>query len=498
MPAKNALAQVAGERGVSREQAVRDLLAAHLAEQEARPEEERLSHISTVLQYPPAPPGREPDGRRRLGLRLDEGVVERCRQLGLRLPGQSPHRALRDYGSRPLTDAVVTAISRVQPFLDDGLHDLPVHLRHREAWGLWRLTVAATLTPAELQELLVHPDDDPVNVVLREEDVAWHHPWRFQVALHLTRRLLTGGDAETNRRMLWDQTGAFRLLQSDFENHTDFDHRFLTGLRWPDAALSGRGGAVVWRAKRKVALDGLAQWMATPGSRPVTVDPPGWDLTMPAGWRAHVFRADLPLPTRVRDDLDHGHVVTIPAGSSTVAWPYTVTGSLVAGFAEIAAGAGRLQPVQLAELAMVTTEDLGRHPRMSAETAHHLGFITESERAELTAEAADRTSAEIARVLTAATRRDQTVRAELQSAVGDPPLFARLARRAGLSCFLSHPTWTWHMHSIPDTLAGGADPAQLRWLGQGLRQAYRLSLDGDMRMAGQRGYGLGQPQIRTV
>ncbi len=140
--------------------------------------------------------------------------------------------AFRDYGARPLTDAVVTAIARVEPFVDDGLDGLPPLLTQRAAHGLWQLTVAATLRRAE-QRVLHDPRDETASV-LREGDAAWHAPWRFAVALHLARELLTGPHAEANLAMVTEQTAAeFGLLRSDLELTTDFDHPLLQGAPAP-------------------------------------------------------------------------------------------------------------------------------------------------------------------------------------------------------------------------------------------------------------------------
>jgi hypothetical protein len=145
----DALAVVAARRGISRDEAVRQVLGEHIELQENREPGDRLTHISTVLRYP-APPRwrRDPRADRSLRLRLVPGLIPRARAMSLRLPGQSL-RAHRDYQARLLTDAVVTAIAVQEPFTDEFLEGLLPLLRHRAAVGLWQLAVAATSTAPE-------------------------------------------------------------------------------------------------------------------------------------------------------------------------------------------------------------------------------------------------------------------------------------------------------------------------------------------------------------
>lgn len=152
--ALEALAAVMTRRGTSRDETVRQLLAEHVELQEGRDSDDRLTHISTVLRYPP-PPRWRGDPRRDwpLRLRAPAGLLERARAVSLRLPGQY-QRAHRDYQGRMLTDAVTTAVAVAEPCTDDFLNGLLPVLRHRAALGLWRLTTAATSTKPE-KELLI-------------------------------------------------------------------------------------------------------------------------------------------------------------------------------------------------------------------------------------------------------------------------------------------------------------------------------------------------------
>ncbi len=147
--ALEALAVVAARRGVSRDEAVRQVLSKHVELQEIREPADRLTHISAVLRYPAPPRWRgDPRTDRSLRLRLVPGMIARARAVSLRLPGQSL-RAHRDYQSRLLTDAVMTAIAVQEPFADEFLEGLLPLLRHGAAIGLWQLVVAATSTTPE-------------------------------------------------------------------------------------------------------------------------------------------------------------------------------------------------------------------------------------------------------------------------------------------------------------------------------------------------------------
>lgn len=199
--AADALAAAATKLGTSREVAARLVLAEHLAAQRDRSIDDRLVHISTVLRFPPAPLPEKPDPRVRLPLRLDPGVDEEFVELAFRLPGQPRRQGHRDYGARPLADALVTAVALREPFEVEGLEGLPSVLRWCEAIGLWRLVVAATRTAPELQIL---KEESALSARLREQGgTVWHAPWRFEVALAMARRLLRPGvDVEKNLSLL--------------------------------------------------------------------------------------------------------------------------------------------------------------------------------------------------------------------------------------------------------------------------------------------------------
>lgn len=487
------LEALARARGVSQPEVVRALLREHVAAQSQVPEEHRLTHVSTVLRFPPPPAYRgDDDGRRRLAPRLEPGLAAAAVSMSLRLPGQPARRGFRDYAPRPLTDAVTTAIARVMPYVDEGLEGLPPLLRHREALGLWRLVVAATLTRAE-QRALLTASPGPAAVVLREEDVAWHDPWRFEVARHLAVGLLAGEKEADGRRMLWDQGEEFDRLRHDLER-SDLDHPLLEGLTWPANDLQGRGGAAVWRAERVLSLERLAKWMTTGGGAgTVAVDPPGWMLQGPSEWLGMRFRHGDALPAQQQADLTSGRILRVTYGSRSVLWPYDAAGGPVAGFSDVLAGAGDMSPAEAVELVLVTADDIGTYPFVPASTACTLGFISDGERDSLVADAEAQIRAEIADVLRRAARVDPADRAALTAAKGDLARFERLARRLHLRCWFARPSWRWEVESLQAALADGASAAQLRWLAEATRGTRAWALERSMREASNRAFWQGGP-----
>jgi rRNA-processing protein FCF1 len=78
----DALEKIKVARGVSRDEAVRQLVEEHVVAQEGRAPDERLTHISTVLRYPPPPRlTTDRDLARRLRVRLSSAVVVRAREV---------------------------------------------------------------------------------------------------------------------------------------------------------------------------------------------------------------------------------------------------------------------------------------------------------------------------------------------------------------------------------------------------------------------------------
>lgn len=327
-------------RGVSRDEALRQILGEHVAEQEAREPDERRAHISTMLRYPASPRGRlVPRTEQPVRLRLDPGVLERARAVSLRLPGQS-RRAHRDYQARLLTDAVMTAIAVREPFTDAFLDNLFPLLRHKAVLGFWRLVVAVSSTPPELAVcdmaeairrcVNVSPRELTTSehrLLLVEEALAeesWHAPERFMIATNLARVCLNGQGAERQEWVLYEQGKEWNRQRLGLRRSRD-KSRWFVGVQGVD--WSGRGGAAVWRAERSVELGDFEDWlMSSPredGSRSRVVTPPDWSVRMPAGWHACVLPTNRELPARFSEWIEAGRVmlIPIPSRNKQVVWP---------------------------------------------------------------------------------------------------------------------------------------------------------------------------------
>jgi hypothetical protein len=362
--AVEALGRIVARRRVSRDEALRQILGEHVADQETCDPDDRLTHISTVLRYPAPPRGRQqPRTDLPVRLRLDPGMIERVRAVSLLLPGQS-RRAYRDYQARLLTDAVMTAIAVRERFTDEFLDDLLPLLRHRAVFGFWRLVVAVSSTPSELavcdlaetirsesgsREL--RPSEQ--RLLLVEEALAeesWHAPERFVIAANLARVGLSGPGAEREERVLYEQGKEWNGQRLDLRRAPK--SRWFVGVQGTD--WSGRGGAAVWRAERRVEVGDFEDWlMSQPGEdkpRSCVVSPPGWSVEMPAGWQACVLPTNREVPARFRQWTEAGRVmlIQIPSRNKQVVWPLQPRcASPVPGVEPLVAIARELRPEQI-------------------------------------------------------------------------------------------------------------------------------------------------------
>ena len=359
----DALKAIAARRGVSRDEAVRQVLAEHVDAQEACEPEARLTHISTVLRYPqPAPKDERMD--RPLRLRLSVGMADRARAVSLMLPGQH-RRAHKDYQARALTDAVVTAIAVREPFTDDVLDGLLPLLRHKAALGLWHLVVAATSSGQELalHDAALHirevpaarrsPEDERRLLVAEalEEDVSWHSRYRFEVAKRIADESLRGEDAVAFEEMLFAQKKTWGDQRYELRISRQAGEWF-DGV--PNVDVIGRGATAVWRAQRKVELEDFEHWLNNGpddhhGRRRV-LQPPGWSVSVPAGWRGEMLPRGGELPARVAEWVAASTVLVLPLGGRDVVWPLRCGhDSPVEGVEPLVAAARRRKPQERVE-----------------------------------------------------------------------------------------------------------------------------------------------------
>ncbi|MFF8932334.1 hypothetical protein ACF1AO_34285 [Streptomyces longwoodensis] len=514
-----ALDRVAARWGTSRDATARRLLSEHVQAQEDRAPDDRLTHISTVLRYPPlgkrAP---APRTARPLRLRAQPDLLERARAVSLRLPGQYA-RGHRDYQARTLTDAVMTAIATAEPIVDDFLEGLLPLLRQRAALGLWRLATAATATGPEREALNAArkaaedgwplevsaedfdgPDDEVparmrrVQLVARilEEDVAWHAPGRFEVAANLARSSLTGPGAEDVEILLYEQAEDWQELYQD-TLHADRERKkqLLAGtFEYYD--FTGRGGTAVWRAERRVEQQDFETWLTsqptgTAAARLIT--PPGWMLRKPESWHAHMpdhpaGEGDLPQP--YEQWVAQGKVLCFPSQGRRVFWPLTPHPKApgwtpVPGIEPVIAAAGHLRPDQLSAFIEAVFIDWAHEfeddvsgqitLRLPVDRAVEFGLLTlEDQHAHM---AAARTQTlQLMDAIIEEFRQDDPLDVDrieqLCKARGRSQEFGRLAReydaRIGSKFRTVRPSWPWPGGSVAHTLLSGSSPRLLQCL----------------------------------
>ncbi|MCW2674077.1 MAG: hypothetical protein JWP14_2666 [Frankiales bacterium] len=482
--------------GVSRDAALREAIADFVERQQPLNEEARLTHLTTVLRYPPMPLGRgTPDPRAHLRFRIDPEQREAASELGLRLPGQSGRHGHHHYAARPLTDAVMTATYEAEPFVVSGLEGLPQVLTRRVADGLWRLTVAATLTAAETQALWRSGGSD-LPVVLTEEEVAWHHPWRFAVAHRILKTLLLDDDAAEWMDMLESQTGQYRSLLAELQRRDPAAGWLQDGLRGLDthrSSVEGRGGTAVWRADRELEMTRITAWLADPESTStLSLETPEWSLRWPDEWTKACLSLGAPIPPELDAAVASGKVSVVTSGSRLVFWPLTAGGHPVEQFAACLHAGQDLAPARLAEVVLLDHEELPT-PRLPAATAHDFGLITEEERDDLVATAAASNASMIASTMRrAAERLDADELAELSAVVDQPRRFVTVANRHHLHCWYYNDWWLWPMRSVVDGIRGGHSSARIGALTEAFISITTRELEMAMTNAWHRAFWLGR------
>ncbi|WP_141746656.1 hypothetical protein [Streptomyces sp. LUP30] len=505
----DALTAVMARHGTSRDAIVRRLLAEHVERQEQTNPDDRLTHVSTVLRYPPPPRWRkDPRQDRPLRLRASPDLLERARGVSLVLPGQY-QRAFRDYQSRALTDAVMTAICVDEPFTDEFLNGLLPLLHHRAARNLWRLAtaglctgperalleaaVAVRETTAGTPETALDPDTRHLLAVVNalEKDVAWHSPARFQVAANIARELLTGPQAEANERLLQEEGEDWDDLYLDTlyadEDRQDHLQQGTTSYDW-----SGRGGGAVWRAERQVSLDKLGDWLTAriqTDADQYVVRPPGWVLARPPGWHALVPDPTHPgrLPQPYATWTDEGRALAFPYRNKQAVWPlqHQPNGpgfEPVPGAEALLAPATGLKPEQLLsyiEALLVDwnhqfdTEDdpdLRLALDVPVGPAYDFGLISDEERWRAMAEARTATLDSMDEVIALLTDGDcdEEDLQYLRQARGNVRQFthaaARLDSSIGARFRVHKATWRWPGLSVADEFLAGTSTDLVQWL----------------------------------
>jgi hypothetical protein len=425
--------------------------------------------------------------------------------VSLRLPGQSL-RAHRDYQTRLLTDAVMTAIAVQEPFADEFLAGLLPLLRHRATVGLWQLAVAATSTApenairdaAEEARSQVGGPGTPLGAEeaaarrrlllvaeALDEEVAWHSSVRFQVAANIARDMLSGANASANERLLYEQRAEWNEIRLDLLGGGVARARCLretTGWDW-----SGRGGSAVWRAERRVEVQDFEDWLIN-GSKvgPVErqVRPPGWTVRVPDTWQAHVpAAATTGMPEPYATWVAAGQLLAFPVGSKQAVWPLTRGSGRpawvpVPGMEPVLAAASGLRPDQVSSFIEAVLVDWnGEHEDpalpvelcLPADQAFGFGFINADERRQLMAQARVATLRAMADIISEVPEYE---RADLERATSDARLFGQMADHLGFTFRVAKAVWVWPGRSVADEVHAGICADAMQWLA---RWAYKTS-----------------------
>lgn len=499
----DALTTIATRQGVSRDEVVRWVLDRYLQEQEKLEPIDRLTHVSTVLRYPAPPRWRtHPRTDRPLRLRLPPGVIQRSRAVSLRLPGQSM-RAHRDYQTRSLTDAVMTAIAMQEPFSDeflDGLLPLP---RQGAAIGLWQLAVAATSTApenavqdaAEVARSQIGGASTSLSaegaaaqrrlLLMAEaldEEVAWHSPVRFEVAANIARDLLCGENVADNERLLYEQRSGseWEEMRLDLRAGGEARARSLRGVTPVGYDWSGRGGAAVWRAERRVESQDFEDWLIqhshSPDPMERQVKPPGWLVRIPDAWLCRVLpTSSTKMPEPFATWVATGQLLTFRRGDRQVLWPLTPARgphgwAPAPGIDPVISAAGRLRPEQTIGFieavlvdwsADIDESEVLVRMLLPADKAFSFGLIDADERRHAMARARDATLLKMTDIINEVPEHD---RAQLEAMKGNARLFRLTASRLGIKFSTVSATWTWPGGSVIDQVLAGTRGDVVQWL----------------------------------
>lgn len=494
----DALNAVAARRDTSRDATIRSLLTEHVEAQGQLNEDDRLTHVSTLLRYPLH--------RKKwfrladhdvevvpLRLRVDPRVVEQARSLAFRLPGQPPRRGHEDYQARLLTDAVMTAIARAKFFDDPFLAGLLPLIRQRAALELWHLAVELTLTRAEREASAragVGSRERRTAELLDDDDEAWHDDHRLTVLRRFAGPALGEGDLEANEKTLYRGRRPTSLnsgpdlveLGLDLREATDsYGHELIgdVGTDWRPVGREGRGATAVWRASHRAAIEEVPAWLAKAAGGPLQIEKGdnGWALTVPDGWRSLASYTRLEaLPATWAEHVAAGRVLEFEHSRWRVLWPVTAAEQPV-GRLDVALSAcpDEVAGAQRVELLLLAT---GGSVPVPPITAVHLGLLTQAAAKTVIADAVELTQLRMRETIKAAAHRlPADVVAELEAATSYPGFVKACARR-GVDFKYRHDTgWPWRVPSLAVAVGDSAiSDAALAWLGKERLQSWRTRL----------------------
>lgn len=496
----DALEAVAARRKTSRDGTIRKLLAEHVQAQGVLGNDDRLTHVSTMLRYPLHRKksfllGDHEVQMVPLRLRVDPRLVEDARSLSFRLPGQPSHRGHEDYQARLLTDAVMTAIASAEPFEDAFLAGLQPLIRHRAALELWHLVVELTRTRAEREALAragAGGREQRIATMLDAEE-AWHHEQRLVVLRRFARQSLGKGDVAANENTLYEgrcPTGldldpALAELGLDLRGATDrYGHELIgdVGTDWHPVGKEGRGATAVWRASYRAALEEVPQWLAegAGGSLQIEPDEAGWSLTVPDGWCSLVGYTRLePLPAPWAEHVAAGRVLEFEHSTRRVLWPVTVADQPV-GRVDVVLSACPAEMAGAQRVELLLLEDAGS-VRVPPLKAVEFGLLAQAAAETMIAEAIELTQLRMHEAIGASEQplTDDEV-AELEAATDSCRGFAKACARYGVVFEHHHDTsWGWTAPSLAVALGDLAISEEaLVWLGEERLRSWRARREG--------------------
>lgn len=528
--ALRALALIRADRGYpSQSETVRQLINEYVEAQRGCEPRERLTHLATVLRYPPPRKEARLTGQspgKQLRVSVDNDTWAAARSLAFQLPGQSANRGHGQYQARLGTDVILTAIARVEP-LDDPILGTTQLLTHHQARGLWRLVVESTLTDSEMQvrefaaSAVEQRDVEIANgtipsskpsysegVALQLDEIVWHSPARFKQAAIIVARRLHLGDSDEFLRILHEQD---HIDEDRWLDEVDKCRR----LSFNPYSNESKGASAVRRAERAAATAAMVEWIAESvhTSTPLTFEvlTPGWGLQLPPDWTPIMFPAG-EVPSDWVAHVDGGRVLHLHHGDTAVLWPCLIaddgTATLVPGFDAVIDGAAVDKHPAIAEAVLwdlADGDEDGGALNVPAHVAHHLGLIDESRRDEILA-AARTAELEAAAVKSESWERphlshdllfdDLEVRlgserdrhrARMAYARGHQAMLRYLSeidhpvRSTGWFSHRHHaPRWAWRATSIAAAIADGTiEASAARWLTSYAVEAQRLLVQKD-------------------
>lgn len=460
-----ALHRICAYRSTKLEPTIRELLRSFIDCQQGLAVDQRLAHISTVLSYPYSTKfADDPPPTQRLPIRITTEMQAAAEQYAYRIPGHANRQSHKDYASSPLGAAVTAAIAMEEHFQEPGLAELPVLIEHRQGDGLWRLVVAASLTGEE-KRALTEERKEIADMIL-EGEIMWHSPSRSALAVQIARNLFVGPIAQKNLELVGKQQREFLDWLDELRDPRTIygGHEISDDAPARTGSHEGRAATALWRAKRVLERETIAQWLVSESQTPtLSVETPKWTLTSPPEWRAVPFLGTSSPPPRLHQHWKQGQVLRIDSGRYSAFWPVNVSGDPIPGLGHIIRGAGHTDPVRLAEALLITIDDPSKGetvyispPRVDINDAYAVGLVEQVERDNQVQEARETTNNRMHECLSRLKQRSdqwsQEALIRLKASTNSQKKFLTLSKEYGLQFRIKRPIWSWEIRSVQAAL----------------------------------------------